>query len=391
MSEDLNYHRRLLELYLNNKCTPEQAEHILDYLRTDASGKLLLQQLREEFKTAMDHDHTVPSLVTDRLRDKLIAQTTPVKRIRYTLFFRSAAAIVLGLIFTGIYFLFLKNDKKAETIVQAPEIHYNNDVLPGTDKAVLTLANGEKIVLDSTAGKKLSLKGVVNSEGELNYQADAGISAAMEYHLLATPRGGQYRLVLPDGSRVVLDAASSIRYPVQFTGNERKVEITGQAYFEVVRDEAKPFIVNIDKKMDVQVLGTHFNINAYDNESAIKTTLIEGSVKLIKGKSTAIIAPGQQAQLSGNSEEIKVVDDVPVNEVTAWKEGLFRYNGADIRTIMRECTRWYDVDVQYEGNIPHEFVATIARDVPISKLLKILELTDNVHFKIEGKKITVMP
>lgn len=204
------------------------------------------------------------------------------------------------------------------------------------------------------------------------------------FNTMRTPRGGEYRLQLPDGSKVWLNAASSITYPNIFTGDTRSVEITGEAYFEVAKDAARPFKVQAGN-MKVEVLGTHFNINAYPGEPVIKTTLLEGAVRI----QDAVLKPGQQASLAATGQ-FRVEDDVETEEVMAWKNGFFQFNDADMPTVMRQLENWYDITVAYEGRVPkRSFGGAIQRSLPLSKVLDILE-ENNVRFKIEGRNITVM-
>jgi ferric-dicitrate binding protein FerR (iron transport regulator) len=205
---------------------------------------------------------------------------------------------------------------------------------------------------------------------------------------LGTPRGGQYRLMLPDGSKVWLNAVSSIRYPTAFTGKERRVEITGEAYFEIVKDASRPFKVSVNSSMEVSVLGTHFNINAYTDEPTIKTTLLEGSVKVTHNEHSVVIKPGEQTQF--NSEgTMKVVHDANVDQAVAWRNGMFEFEDADLQSILRQVMRWYDVDVEYQGNIPDRyFTAIISRDKTLTGVLEILKLSD-IDYKLEGKKLVV--
>jgi ferric-dicitrate binding protein FerR (iron transport regulator) len=226
--------------------------------------------------------------------------------------------------------------------------------------------------------------------GELAYK---GSSENIEYNTLSNPRGSKViSLVLADGSKVWLNAASTLKYPTAFVGNERKVEVSGEAYFEVSHNAAMPFIV--DKgETSVRVLGTHFNVNAYDDESSVNVTLLEGSVKVVKGNEDILISPGQQAEVFNNivpSNPIEV-HTADVDETMAWKNGLFSYKGADIETIMRQVSRWYNVDVVIEKPVKEKFYAQVSRNTDVSNLLKMLEATKAVHFKIEGKMITVMP
>ena len=303
----------------------------------------------------------------------------------------AAAAAIFALLGTGAYWV-LHNNAAKKGIALTQQERFRNDVAPGKNAAVLTLAGGQKIVLDSTSVGAISRQGnttIHNTNGQLVYNELHEKPTELLYNTLTTGRGNQYQLILPDGSKVWLNAASSITYPTTFSGAERKVAITGEAYFEIARDETHPFIVQ-RKEMSIQVLGTHFNVNAYDDEDALKTTLLKGSVKVTKGSESSILRPGQQAILSRGNAPIKVADHPDIDEVMAWKNGTFRFNDATIESIMREMARWYDVEVIYNTRVSQHFIADVPRDVPVSELLKLLELTDQVHFKIEGKKITVI-
>src|SRR6185312_4085749 len=303
-----------------------------------------------------------------------------------------AAAAILLLFASGGY-LFL-NHENSKT--QVASIHNNvpvNDAAPGGNKAILTLANGSKIVLNNVKNGALTQQGntkvVKLDDGKLAYQSDETTAPiAVEYNTVSTPRGGQYQLTLADGSKVWLNAESAITFPTAFTGNERKVTIKGEAYFEVAHDASKPFQVTVNG-MQVQVLGTHFNINAYDDEGEIKTTLLEGSVKVSKGPESKLITPGQQAVVSSTEPKI-VVQQADVDEAVAWKNGLFHFNNADLQEVMRQLSRWYDVNVMYDGTIPkREFAGEMQRDLNLSQVLELLVKND-VHFKIDGKKIIVL-
>jgi len=194
-------------------------------------------------------------------------------------------------------------------------------------------------------------------------------------------------IILPDGTTAYLDAASSVHFPTAFTGNSREVSATGQVYFEVAHDKTKPFRVTI-KGQTVEVLGTHFNIKAYDDETVIRTTLLEGSVKIsVNGQST-LLHPGEQSQISATTNKITVIHP-DLDEVMAWKNGLFKFNNTDLQTVMRQLIRWYDVEVTYEGsNKNYRFGGYIPRDSKLSDVLRILQLS-GVKFSIDGKKIIV--
>jgi ferric-dicitrate binding protein FerR (iron transport regulator) len=209
------------------------------------------------------------------------------------------------------------------------------------------------------------------------------------YNTVSTPRGGQYQLTLSDGSKVWLNASSSLRFPTAFPGTERRVEITGEAYFEVAGNESKPFVVDIAGKGEVEVLGTQFNINAYEDEPAIKTTLLEGKVKVSEsnGSQSSVLKPGQQAQLANG---IRVMDNVDMEEIMAWKTGWFYFDRQELPAIMRQVSRWYDVDVRYEGRISKKsFSGIVGRDNDIKDVLKIME-NAGIRFRIEGSSITVL-
>lgn len=309
--------------------------------------------------------------------------------------FRIAAAIMV-ITSLALLTIYLGGDKQGKNNTAYTNTTPATDVAaPKVNKAILTLTSGQKIILDSTGNGTLAMEGnvsVVKKEsGLIVYE---GENQEMAYNTLSVPRGSRpLKLALADGSKVWLNVASSITYPVSFTGKERKVEISGEAYFEVAKNAAMPFIVKkSNSDMEVRVLGTHFNINAYDDEQQIKVTLLEGSVQTYNNGLSSILKPGEQATLSHISQKsLSIpVQAADVEEVMAWKDGRFYFEGADMKTIMRQLEKWYDVELEYESEIKYSFVAKISRDVNVSEVLKIFEMTDLVHFKIEGKKITIM-
>jgi len=304
----------------------------------------------------------------------------------------AAAAVIFLLLGAGVYLWVSRVPKADPARTGETAVLLKNDVAPGGNKAVLTLANGSAILLDSVHTGILAQQGnaavVKSNDGQLAYNTLHEKPTEVLYNTLATPRGGQYRLVLPDGSKVWLNAASSIHYPTAFAGKERKVAITGEAYFEVAKNESMPFVVMANGTA-VQVLGTQFNVNAYDDEVMVKTTLLEGAVRVTKDAATALLQPGEQAQLT-KAGEIKLVHDADIEEAIAWKNGLFQLKSADVPTIMRQMARWYDVAIVYEGGVPDGHISgKVPRGMNLSKVLEVFELS-GVHFKIEGKKIIVM-
>ena len=309
-----------------------------------------------------------------------------------------AAAVLFIVLGAGAGFLIFKKGRQPVAALPTQEQRYRNDVAPGGNKAILTLGNGSTIMLDSAQNGLLSRQGnskvMKLANGELAYTSVASENAEVLYNTVSTPRGGQYKLRLPDGSLIWLNAASSIRYPTSFTGNERRVEVSGEAYFEVAGNAARPFKVKILSSSgdggEVDVLGTHFNINAYNDEAMIRTTLLNGSVRVTVGKATTLLKPGEQAQVIP-SEPIKLIKGTDPDEVVAWMNGVFKFKQANIAQLMRAIARWYDVDVNYEGKISNHFTITIPRDITVANVFKILEQTGEVHFKIDGKKVSVLP
>jgi transmembrane sensor len=282
-------------------------------------------------------------------------------------------------------------------------------VRPGGNRAVLTLADGRRINLDSSGNGVLAAQGNMNvsktGDGALAYKKASGsgsagaagsaeLPIAMAYNSLSTPRAGQFTLTLPDGTRVWLNNASTLRYPVAFTGADRPVELTGEAYFEVAKDRAHPFRVIVHRGDaggggSIDVLGTSFNVMAYGDEPAERTTLVEGGVKFNLAQHSVVLRPEQQAVLDEHGA--MTVVHANVGEVTSWKNGYFHFDHASLQTTMRQLARWYDIDVTYQGEMEgQEFMGKIQRSLPLGDVLKGLE-NDKVHFKLEGRKLTVMP
>lgn len=318
----------------------------------------------------------------EKKKEKMVFNKAATGRIWLRLLPYAVAASVI-IVFGLLYFKPFSDNGSAPEIVNESKA----DILPGSDRATLTLEDGKVIVLDSK-GSDTSINKqirILQQQGEVVYN-DQTTDNRMAYHTLTIPRKGQYKLTLPDSTKVWLNAESSIRYPVSFSGNERKVFVTGETYFEVAKDKSKPFRAVANDVM-VEALGTRFNINAYPNEPFLSATLVEGSVLVSNGKTDNILKPGQQAQLSTIGFSIA---NVEASDVIAWKGNQFKFVNTPLDVIMRQVERWYDAEVVYESNPTDHFNAEISRDVPVSKLLHYLELTNRVHFKIEDKKIIVM-
>lgn len=304
----------------------------------------------------------------------------------------SAAAVVLAaVVMVGLFERATQVKRTTGTAAVAATI---NPVPPGRNTATLTLSNGRQILLDSAANGELAMQGnthlVKGANGTISYQAGANaVPIAMTYNVLATPRAGQYQLRLPDGSRVWLNNESSLRYPTSFEGKQRIVELTGEGYFEIAQDPDKPFIVKVRDEA-VEVLGTSFNIMAYSEEGGTQTTLVTGAVRVKAAGSTVQLKPDEQALVNANGT-LKVEKDVPSQEIISWKNGFFYFGRASFAAVMRQLSRWYDVDVVYEGKAPDmEFGGKIDRSVPLNDLLNYFD-KNQVHFRLEGRKLIVLP
>jgi transmembrane sensor len=332
-----------------------------------------------------------------RLRE-LISANVDIKPVekKFTWLYRwqtiAAASIIL---IAGIFTYSLLKNKKQDVIQPGPAVVKSNDIPPGQFKARLTLSNNRDIVLDSATDKVLLEKAgvrIINKNGQLIYE-QTGNSKEVLYNTLTTSRGQTYATILSDGTKVWLNSQSSIHYPIIFNGDTRVVEISGEVYFEVMRKEDQPFMVNVSG-MDIEVLGTHFNVNSYPDEDVIRTTLLEGKVRVHAeaNNGRAILAPGEQAQLNKRSQVLKKANDVDVDAEVAWRFGYFQFVNADLKTVMHQLQRWYNVEVVYQGKVSNdlELIGKIPRSMNLSKVLEVLQ-TQEVHFKLEGLKIIVLP
>ena len=384
----------LIEKYQAGTATPEEKLHLNEWYHSFNDSEVELTANENETEQQL----------ADRIKNRLLETIRhkhgpKVKKLRFKWQLTAAAVILL---FTGTYFIFFYNSAKQKTVIAGSTgTKLQNDIAPGGNKAVLTLADNSTIVLDSASN------GVISQQGNIKVQKlDNGLlvylinskqvteNDAAFYNTISTPRGGQYQVTLADGTKVWLNAASSIRFPVVFTGTERKVEITGEAYFEVTKNKNMPFKVKAATS-EIEVLGTHFNVNAYDDEVSIKTTLLEGLVKvsaltLDGSQSPRFLHPGQQSGVDKQGK-IKVMDNADTEEAIAWLNGRFQYKSADIKTILRQISRWYDVDVEYKGTVNIHFTGQLPRNQNVSGIFEKLVLTGEVKFNIDGKKIIVSP
>ncbi|HEX3024922.1 MAG TPA: FecR domain-containing protein [Chitinophagaceae bacterium] len=321
---------------------------------------------------------------------KLSQQFSKQHKIR-RIYNRVAVAASIAILSVGSYF-FISNHQSSNKKNTTSVIVLHDVKAPTTDKATLTLSNGKIIILDSVNTGSLAQEGAANAnkinDSKLLFIGNPA-TAKVEYQTLQIPRGSKpIQLQLADGSQVWLNSASSITFPNIFIGNQRNVTITGEAYFEVAHNTAQPFIVKVNE-MKVEVLGTHFNINSYSDEDEIKTTLLEGRIKINTSADTKILNPEQQAQLN-KAGSLKVIHHVNINEVIAWKEGDFIFENSNIYEIMKQLQRWYDVDVEFNNqNIHQHFTGIISRNVSLMKVLKMLEKSSSIQFSINNKKVII--
>lgn len=380
----------LFERWQQNQYSPAEKEEFLQLLEevgTDAMNPLL-----KEAWDSLKAENMLSAGEKDRMVDRILQQS-PAEEMEISRRPRwwAAAAAILVLCIAGGTWYGLHQRAGNEPVVNAAKGAH--DVGPGKEGAILTLANGKAIVLDSLGNGLVAKQNgtqVVLSNGSLRYNAEDAESVT--FNTITTPRGRKFQLVLPDGTKVWLNAASSLRFPTVFSGKERRVEITGEAFFEVNKNTAQPFLVQINDHADIRVVGTQFNVNAYEDEASIHTTLVEGSVRIRSHEQTRLMVPGQQAQISNNGGDLRIVDNANLEQVTAWKAGFFNFRGASLPEVMRELARWYDLEVIYEGKIPtQQFEGELPRTLQLSQVTKILTKVD-VKFRIEqGRRLIVQP
>ena len=351
----------------------QEARYRLHYLRRKDVPALTEAELEEE-----------SALIYQSLMEGNGVRTAKTSRLWYS----AASVAAVGLIIAGLFYFNQETSIKTEKAQTA----YLNDIAPGKLGATLTLANGIKIDLSAAAnGIIADLNGVTiskTSEGKLVYTTKDSNSNIKELNTLSTVNGQQYEVTLPDGSQIWLNSASTLTYPANFAQlDKRKVELNGEAYFEVAKDKSRPFIVRTDRQ-EVEVLGTHFNINSYRNERATKTTLLEGSVRVSDSKTQKVLLPGQQSLLTDESLSISKVD---VEEAVAWKQGDFIFKNEAFDAVLRQVARWYNVEiVDSTRRADVRLSGTISKSQTLSTVLKALEVTGEIKFKLEGKRVTVV-
>ncbi len=389
--------QELFRKYLDNQCSPEEVKQLLNHFNDPGSESALRTLIAESLATFDEPDDGSRwQSETDRIFVQIKSQLDADKGRVVPFFPKSwirfvAAALILVGGFAVFKFFGSKNEVQP-AIVKTDSA--NKEIKPGGNKAILALADGSTVFLENAANGTLAKQGNISllkpANGQLTYTSLNEKPASVLYNSITTPRGGQYQLTLSDGTLIWLNAASSVRFPVAFSGKERVVEVTGEVYFEVAKNPSMPFKIKIGDKAEVEVLGTHFVINSYVDEPTINTTLLEGSVKvtgLIRHDSR-IIKPGEQAQLNADNQ-ISVEKQPDAEQEIAWKNGVFNFQNASVEMALREIARWYDIEIIFSGAIPQkQFSGEMQRSLSIEQIIKILE-TNNVHCRIEGRKLIV--
>lgn len=373
----------LMEMYTAGKLNDHEWQELAGMVMSGEYDQPLHGFIEGVYHTA-EHNEALNPEKRQEILDKIYNTETPTRKLPV---FWWAAASLLLLLASGAAYFYLQPAKTAPILPVQPVVK-TRDVQPGTNKAMLTLADGSVVTLD-TLGRQELVQGntaVRQRNGLLQYE-NRGQDNANSYNTLTTPKGGQYRLLLPDGTAVWLNAGSSLRYPVAFSDGERRVTLTGEAYFEVVHDHKKPFRVQVGNQV-VEDLGTRFNINAYADEPVASTTLLEGAVKI----NNTLLKPGEQAQVTKEGV-ISVVKNINTADAVAWKEGFFVFRNDNLKTVMRELARWYDVEIIYQPNINNnqQFSGRIDRSLTLAQVLNGLALT-KARFTIEdNRKVVILP
>ncbi|WP_343561608.1 FecR domain-containing protein [Sphingobacterium sp.] len=378
----------LILKFLKNEISPEEEQLLQQWIVEDDKNKALFDELTnmDVLQRRMQAFHVLEKEQKEAAKKELFMQigaetkVVPINRFKRSLGW-IAAAVVIGFAVIALTINTLRD--KASSVPTA-NVNSKIDVVPAHDGAILTLGNGKKIFLDDSQDGKLT-DVAVKDHNQVSYVD--GSERKVELNTMTTPKGRQFSLILGDGTKVWLNAASSITFPTAFVGAERKINMTGEAYFEVAHDSKKPFMVTVNG-MNVQVLGTHFNINSYGDQGSINTTLLQGSVKVSVAGKKQLIKPGQQAQVSNGN--IKMLSNIDLAAAVAWKNGFFSFDGVDIKGLTKELSRWYDIEVIYEGYPKDLFSGEIDRNLTLTQVMKGLADT-KVRYRIEGNKLIILP
>lgn len=395
--EQLEHIRKLYEAYLDGGISAADRKVLMELLGTASDEDLgqlataYLDKKKTETDTVEYKEHTMH--LYENIKDRIRPATKLPQPHRGTWFLRLSAAAAAILLIAFFIYRYSSNDLAQHIQTQPAAI--GEDVLPGRNRAALQLSDGKLVPLDvsntGTLAEDVGVEIIKSSDGQIIYRVQEGDENLLGYNTITTPNGGQYAVILPDGTQVQLNAASSLRYPTRFEGASRRVELTGEAYFEVAKNAKMPFIVATENQQ-VKVLGTHFNIDSYGDNGHTVTTLVEGSVLVQSGHGKALLKPGENATLA--SGEI-TVGEADLETDLAWKNGMMEYRGENLEAIMKDISRWYDIEVVFDGQIPQrKFVVSVPRSAKLSTLLKVLQLS-KVNFSMKegssGRTLIVKP
>lgn len=396
-----DYLKELLRKYAAGVIDEKEKDVLFSYLAKEEYHQYWKGAISELRQDTPEHPEYNPSEWEPMLQSIFSSEqqaAIPVRQMHNNWWWRAAAVILLVIAVAAIFYN-RTTEVPVEVVKATPAPTHVADVPAGKDGAILTLGDGSQIVLDSLGNGIVTTQGnakVSLNNGRLAYTQNGNATAEVFFNTISTPRGRQYRLQLPDGTNVWLNAASSLKYPTAFTGKERRVVITGEAYFEVARQANMPFRVSFGSSSEIEVLGTHFNVNAYTEESSMNTTLLEGSVKIsTAGNQPVEIKPGQQAQvgaMASGKGSLKVVNDVNIENVVAWKNGAFSFDDATMRQVLRQLSRWYDVEVEYRGQVADKIIrGKMGRDLTLAQIIIVLRGL-RINLAVEGgRKLVVLP
>jgi transmembrane sensor len=379
----------LYQQYIANDCTVEELQELEVLLKNPAHQQEFMQLLDGTWSGLKPNE--LKDIESDKAEDiySSIINKDTGSHFKLNFWMRIAAA-VLVMLSIGLVFYTHSGKQKLQIALAKVQHSKQAEIMPGSNKAILTLGNGKKVMLNGKENGHINTKAgmLVNSAaGQLSYSASP--AETTEENSLAIPKGGQYHLTLPDGTQVYLNSSSTLSYPTRFSGNSRQVTLRGEAYFEVAKNPKMPFIVNLRDQQQIEVLGTHFNVKAYADDKTINTTLLEGSVKILANRKQVVIKPGQVA-ITSQSSPISV-ERADLEEVMAWTNGMFIFNNENITSIMKKVARWYDVEVVFTGNMDNvNFIGNYSRSKSLTNLLKNIELMDKVHFSTSGRRVTVI-
>lgn len=386
----------LILKFLRGELSPDEDARLKAWLAEDERNRAFLESLTDEasleeclhFLSAVDVPAALEKTLA-RIKHEPLSAPAPGNRLRWLTRWQGVAAVLLVLL-AALAFLWQYTGRRGPAAV-APVQHA--DVLPGGWKATLRLADGSVIALKDT-GSSIVMAGngirITQRNGEVIYENAGSASGQSGWNTVSTPLGGKYKVQLPDGSKVWLNAGTELRFPAVFEGTRRELELAGEAYFDVAHKERQPFRVKVNG-LTVEVLGTHFNLKAYVDEPLVQATLIEGSVKVSTHATEQFLLPGKQASLDKARGRLEV-KEANIRDVLAWKNDLFRFSKEPLEEVMRKIGRWYNVEVVYSGAATDtEFSGMISRNVPLSQVLKMLEMTGGARFRVEGRRVVVLP